>query len=89
MDAGLDDGDDEGRGRGAGGGFSGEDEAFGVVGDEGADEEDGEDVEDDDAPEGQLDGAGDDFARVLGFADGDADEFGAEVGEGCCHECGP
>ena len=89
VDARLDYGDDEGGGGGTGGGFCGEDKAFGVVGNERTDEEDGEDVEDDDAPEGQFDGTGDDFARVLGLADRDADEFGAEVGKGCRHEGGP
>jgi len=89
VDARLDHGDDEGGSGGASRGFGGEGEAFGVVGDEGADEEDAEDVEDYDTPKCEFDGARDDFARVLGFADGDSDEFGAEVGKGCSHKRRP
>ncbi len=89
MDAGFDDGDDKGGRGGAGGGFCRESELFGVVGDEGSDEEDAEDVEDYDTPEGQFDGARNDFARVLGFADCDADELGSEIGEGCGDKGGP
>ena len=70
ADAALDDGDYK-RGSGRPGRLlGGEGQALGIVGDEHADEEDGQDVEDDDAPEGQLDGLGDNFSRILCFTDG-------------------
>lgn len=57
--------------------FSREDESGAVVGDQGSDEEDRQDVEDQDPPERQLDRSGDDFPRILGLADGDSDQFGS------------
>ncbi len=81
MYSGLDNGNHKGGGGGTGGSLCSESELFGVIGDEGPNQKDAQDVEDDDTPEGQLDGAGDYSAGVLGFADGHADKFGSEIGE--------
>lgn len=81
LDAGQLDGDDEGRGS-CGAGFPGrEDQALGVVGDQGADEQNADHVEEEDPVEGEFDGARDRLARVLGLADGHADQFGTQVCE--------
>lgn len=70
------DGYDERRGRGTVCGyFGGENEVFAVIGDDHAEEEDGEDVEEEDAEESELNGTGNGFAWVLSFANGDANEF--------------
>lgn len=88
-DAGHDNGVDEGaRGLGAGhledqgeGGDGGATcgKARGVVGQVQADEEHGEDVEEEDAPEHVLDHARDVLGGVLGLSCGDGDGFGAAV----------
>lgn len=83
------DGDDEGTRGGAGGRLGSVHEFLGVVGDEHAEEEDGEDVEEDDTVECQLNCAGDSLSRVLGLADSHTDELGAEIGEGCADEGRP
>ena len=72
--------DDEGGGQAAG--LLGGAEELVVVGDGHAEDQDAADVEEDDTAEGLVDGAGDVLARVGGFAESDADELGAEVGEG-------
>ena len=59
-----------------------------VVGDEQADEGEGDDVEEGDAPEDLFDGSGEGAARVGGFGGGEADEFGAGECEGCGDEDG-
>lgn len=46
-------------------------QAFGVVGHEGSDQKDGNDVEDEDPPEGEFDGLGNDPAWILCFSNGD------------------
>lgn len=53
-----------------------------VVRHEQADEEEGDNVEDGDAPEDLLDGAGQRLARVGGLGGGEADELGADKGKG-------
>lgn len=65
--------DDEGRGRGTGLGLGGKGKLLGVVGDDHADEEDADAVEEEDSVKGELDGAGNGLARVLGFGDGNTD----------------
>lgn len=100
QDAGVDDvgqhldtgklgGDDEGTGAGTGLLAVGKGELLGVVGDNHADEEDTEAVEDQDTVEGQLDGLGNAAARVLGLASGDTDQLGTEVGKGGVDHDGP
>lgn len=83
------DGDNEGTRGGTGVRLGSVHELLGVVGDEHAEEEDGEDIEEDDTVECQLNRAGDSLSRVLGLADGHTDELGAEIGEGCADEGGP
>ena len=60
-----------------------------VVGDEHAEKEDGETVEDEDSVEGELDCAGDRFPRILGLTDSYTHKLGTEVGEGSGDEGGP
>lgn len=71
--------EDDGKGRGSrvlGG------EAGGGVGDVEPDEEDGDDVEEEDAPEDVFDDAGDVLVRGRRLAGRDGDGFRAAVGEG-------
>lgn len=63
-------------------------QVWGGVGDIEADEEDGDDVEEEDAPEDVFDDAGDVFVRGGRLAGGDGDGFCAAVGEGGGHEDG-
>lgn len=84
-DLGADHLEHEGEGRG-GGVLSGE--AGGGVGDVEADKEDGDDVEEEDAPEDVLDHAGDVLVRGRCLAGGDGDGFRAAVGEGGGYEDG-
>lgn len=69
-------GGDKGRGSGGVGGLGREGQVVRVVRNQHADEEHAEDIEDDNAPEGQLDRLGDCFARVLRLSDGHSDQFG-------------
>lgn len=94
LDAGHFNGDDEGRGSGGAlvagrTALGGGDEDLAVVGHAHSEEEDGEDVEDDDTPEGQLDGAGNVAARVLGFANSDTDQLGSQESEDGSDHGGP
>jgi hypothetical protein len=68
--------DNEGGGSGRALGLGGEGQILGVVGDQHADEKNTEDVEDDDSPEGKLDGLGDGLAGVLGLSDGNTNQLG-------------
>ena len=86
LDPGVGDGDDEGGGVGVGG--VGPDEPWVCVGHEQADEDEGDDVEQADAPEDLLDGCGQGFARVGGLGGGESDELGAGKGKGRGHEDG-
>lgn len=58
----------------------------GGVGDEEADDGDGDDVEEGDAPEYLFDGCWEGFGGVVSFCCGETDEFGAGKGEGGCDE---
>ena len=81
ANAGQLDRDDEGGG-GCRAGFLGrEDQALGVVGDQGADKQNADHVEEQDTVEGELDGARDRLAWVLGLADGHSDQFGTQISE--------
>lgn len=60
----------------------GAEEVLVVRGDEQADEEEAEDVEEGDAPEDLLDGAGEGLDGVVSLSGGEADELGAREGEG-------
>lgn len=75
-------GDDEGGSRGTGLDLVGEGKLLGVVGDDHADEEDAQAVEEEDTVEGELDGAGNRLTGVLGFGDGNTDKFSTKVGKG-------
>lgn len=81
--------DDEGRGRSTGLGLVGKGKLLRVVGDDHSDEEDGETVEEEDSVKGQLDGAGDGLAGVLGLSDCYTDELSSEVGKGSVNHAGP
>ena len=89
ADAGVDDGDYEGGGGGPGFLLGGKSEFGVVVGDQHADKENGDDVEDENSPEGQPDGFGNDSAGVLRFPNGDPDQFGTKVSKGCGDERTP
>ena len=67
----------------------GESELLGVVGDDHADEEDAEAVEEENSVEGELDGLGDRTTRVLGLASSNTNEFGSEVSESSVDHDGP
>lgn len=82
LDVGEIGSDDKGRGGSTGGLFGGKGKLIRVVGDEHADEEDGEAVEEEDSVKGELDGAGDRLAGVLGLGDGDTDKLSTKVGKG-------
>ena len=86
LDPGVGDGDDEGGGVRVGG--VGADEPWVCVGHEQADEDEGDDVEEADAPEDLLDGCGQGFARVGGLGGGESDELRAGEGKGRGHEDG-
>ena len=87
RDARVGDGDDEGGGFGVRGAAAVQEARVGV-GDEEADEGQGHDVEEGDAPEDLFDGGGEGFAWVFGFCGGEADQLGAGEGECCCDEGG-
>ena len=86
LDAGVEDGDDEGGGVGIG--RVSADEASVRVGHEEADENEGDDVEEADAPEDLLDRCGEGLAWVGGLGRCEPDELGAGEGEGSGHEDG-
>ena len=90
RDAGQFDGDDEGR-CGGGGGVSPavKSKLLGVVGNQHAEKEDGEHVEDEDSVKGQLDGARDGLARVLRLSDGDTDKLGTQICKSGRYHCRP
>jgi len=83
------DGDDEGTGFGRGFPAVRLDELSGVVRDDHAEKEDGQDVEDENAVKGKADGARHSFPRVLRFSNSDTNEFGAEISEDGCHHTRP
>lgn len=78
-DACVGDGQDEGRGAGI---AASVEETRVVVGDDEADHEDGQDIEEKDTPEDALDGLGDVLARVLDLTDSNTNDFGTSEGEG-------
>lgn len=82
-------GDDEGTGAGSGLLGVGEGELVTVVGDNHADEEDRETVEEEDTVEGQVDGLGDAATGVLGLASSNTDKLSSQVGEGGVDHDGP
>lgn len=81
ANAGQLDGDDEGGGSCGASLLGREDQAFGVVGDQGADEQNADHIKEKNPVEGELDGARDRLAWVLGLADSHADQFGTQVSE--------
>ena len=81
MDGGVFYRDDERGGVGVGLG-GGAEEALLVVRDEQADQGQGDDVEEGDAPEDLLDGGGQRLSRVGRLGSGETDEFRAGEGEG-------
>ena len=90
LDASKLSGNDERRGSSRGVGLRvGESELLGVVGDDHADEEDAEAVEEENSVEGELDGLGDRTTRVLGLASSHTNEFGSEVSESSVDHDGP
>ena len=92
LDASDLDGDNERRGRGRGrfaGRLDGKRELVRVVGNEHAQEEHGEAVEEEDSVEGEFDGAGNRLAGVLGLADSNTNQLRAEVGEDGVDEGAP
>lgn len=81
LDAGKFDGKHKRRGGGTGPGTVGEGKIRRVVGNEHAQEKDGQAVEEQDAVEGELDRTGDGLAGVLCLADGDTNQLRTEIGE--------
>ena len=75
------DGDDERRSGSTGSSLVCERQLLGIVGNNHAQEEDRQAVEEQDPVEGKLNGARDGLARVLGFSNGNTDKFSTEVGE--------
>ena len=69
MNAAFGDGDYEWGGGSASGLFGGKGEFLRIVGDESSNQEDGEDVEDENAPECQFNGLGNYSSGVLSFSD--------------------
>jgi hypothetical protein len=69
--------------------LGGLEQLWAVVGDGHAENQDAGDIEEDDPKKGLVDGAGDVLARVRRLSEGDADELGAEVGEGGLDDAGP
>lgn len=93
LDASFVDGDDEGR-RGGGAlvsvlGVVCRDELRAVVGNTHSKKKNGEYVEYNDTPEGELDGARDVATRVLGLTNGDTDELSSEESKDCSDHGGP
>jgi hypothetical protein len=90
LDASKPDGDNKGRSRCLGTGLVDSECKFGgVVGNEHAQEENGEAVEEEDSVEGELDGARNRLAGVLCLSDSDTDQFRTEIGEDSVDEGAP
>lgn len=84
VDTGVLDGDDEwgcSSGCSLGSGRDSGNETWVVVWKDHSEEEDQDDVEEQDAIEGETDGSWNDLAWVLGLTNGDTDQFDTEVGE--------